>query len=130
MVENQKDVAATKAARKAGEITDRDSWISIAGHIYLAGQDRSDLREKVYLAARYICALCKKFCPAWDGNLEHIRSGRPMVRCDCFGRRLADGTICTNVQWSHGMFSIHPCHRDKHNREIGGRRGTDDRETI
>lgn len=125
MIENQKDPVATKAARKAGEISDRNSWISFAGHIYLAGQDRGRLREHVYIDARMICALCKTFCPNWDGNLEHIRSGRPLVRCDCFHRTLADGTVCTNVQWTHGMRSVKPCHRAKHNREIGGRREDD-----
>jgi hypothetical protein len=129
LISNQKDRDATKAARRAHEIH-APSWISNAGHVYLAGQDRSHLRDRVADAANLICAICKKACPKYDGNLEHIRSGRPLVRCDCFGQRLADGTVCTNIQWTHGMFSIHPCHRNKHNREIGGRRGTDVREAI
>lgn len=117
MIENQIDRTATKAARKAGEISDRNSFITIAGHIYLAGQDRSELRSKVHLEAKSRCALCGGYCPLWDGNLEHIRSGRPYARCDCFNRTLANGTICLNVRWAHGMASIHSCHRKRHNRE-------------
>lgn len=118
MIENHKDKAATKIARKTGEIH-APSWISIAGHVYLeSGEDLRHLRMEVYCEQDFSCAICKKGLMISDMDLEHIRGGRPLVRCSCFNRKLADGSICTNVQGVHGMFSIHPCHRNKHNREV------------
>lgn len=118
MIENQKDKEATKAARKAKEIH-APSWISIAGHVYLENPvDTHALREVVIHTARSKCAICGEYCPPWDGDVDHVKSGRPFQRCWCHFRPLADGTICTNVQWVHGMFSTEPCHRNKHNREV------------
>lgn len=118
MIENALDKAATKAARKAKEIH-APSWISNAGHVYLESHiDKHNLRVRVTAASGYHCAICKQFCANWDGDLDHIRSGRPAARCWCWFRILADGSLCTNVQWVHGMFSSKPCHRDKHNREV------------
>lgn len=118
MIENLKDIDATKAARKAKEIH-APSWISNAGHVYLLdGRDTRELRDTVMLHAKFTCAICGERCPRWDGDLDHIRSGRPLVRCWCFFRPLADGTICTNVRWIHGMTSMKPCHRNRHNREV------------
>lgn len=118
MIENQKDVAATKLARKEKRIH-APSWISIAGHVYLEdADDKRRVRIAVMLEAKFICALCQKYCSACDGDVDHVRSGRPVVRCWCFGQTLADGTACTNLRWVHGMFSVHPCHRNRHNREI------------
>lgn len=124
MIENRKDVAATKAARKAGEIH-APSWISIAGHCYLVdADDKRRVRVAVMMEAKFVCALCKTYCSACDGDVDHVRSGRPLVRCWCFGRTLADGTVCTNLRWIHGMFSLKPCHRDRHNREVKWTRRT------
>lgn len=118
MIENHKDVAATKAARKA-KIIRAPSWISVAGHLYLEHpDDKRRARLEVQLEAKFTCALCKTYCSACDGDVDHVKSGRPLVRCWCFGRTLADGTVCTNLRWIHGMFSLKPCHRDRHNREV------------
>lgn len=118
MIENHKDKVATKLARKAGEIH-APSWISIAGHVYLEfGEDLRELRLTLLLHQKHACAICKEYLSPNDMDLEHKRGGRPLVRCDCFFRRLADGTVCTNVQVVHGMFSTRPCHRKKHNREV------------
>jgi hypothetical protein len=117
VIENLRDVAATKAARKAGEIH-APSFISIAGHVYLFGKDVSAVRLIVRTHAGGYCYLCGKFCADWDGDLEHLKSGRFFQRCFCFGRTLADGTICSNLGWAHSTRSVHPCHRDKHNREV------------
>lgn len=118
MIQNQKDRDATKAARKAKEIH-APSWISIAGHVYLEdADDKRRVRMAVMLEAKFICALCHKYCSASDGDVDHVKSGRPVVRCWCFGRMLVDGTVCRNLRWVHGMFSVHPCHRQRHNREV------------
>lgn len=118
MIENHKDVVATKLARKAKQIH-APSWISIAGHVYLeSGEDLGPLRELVLHQQKNRCAICKQFLALSDMDLEHIRGGRPLVRCSCFFHRLADGTVCTNVQAVHGMASVKSCHRKKHNREV------------
>lgn len=118
MIENKKDREATKAARKAGEIH-APSWISYAGHVYLEGRDCGELRARVMHDAVNKCYICGEYCPSWDGDLEHFKSGRPVVRCWCYHRRLTTGEICTNVGWVHSMFSrSHACHRKKHNREV------------
>ena len=116
-IENKKDRDVTKAARKAGEIH-APSWISYAGHVYLENsEDKGALRLLVALRAGYKCALCGEYCPMWDGDLDHIKSGRPVVRCWCYFRLLPNGDICTNLRWVHSMFSTKPCHRKRHNRE-------------
>lgn len=118
MLENHKDKIATKLARKAKEIH-APSWISFAGHLYLEdATDKRKARDAVMEREKLICALCRKYCSASDGDVDHIKSGRPLVRCWCYGRTLADGTVCRNLRWVHGMFSIHPCHRNRHSREI------------
>lgn len=118
-IENKCDREATKALRRTGKIEEYGSYVSYAGHIYLTGKDRSKLRERVMHDAHNICALCGEHASDWDGNLEHIIGGRPVARCDCFHQQLADGTIHTNVQWTHSMTSYtHACHRKKHNREV------------
>lgn len=118
MIENHKDIAATKLARKRKEIH-APSWISIAGHVYLGhSDDKRRARIAVMLEANFICAICHNYCSVCDGDVDHVLSGRPVVRCWCFGRTLADGTVCRNLRWVHGMFSVHPCHRVRHNREI------------
>jgi hypothetical protein len=126
VIENKPDREATKAARKAREIHS-PSWISYAGHVYLeSALDKKALRDQVMRQAKYICALCGEYCPSWDGDLDHIKSGRPVVRCWCFFRPLPDGTICTNARWVHSMFSVKPCHRNRHNREVKWRSQSND----
>jgi hypothetical protein len=118
VIENHPDKAATKLARKAKEIH-APSWISIAGHVYLeSALDLGPLRESVLRFQKNQCAICKKYLLMSDMDLEHIQGGRPLARCACFFRRLADGSVHTNVQAVHGMFSKEPCHRKKHNREV------------
>jgi len=118
VIENHKDKVATKLARKAKQIH-APSWISIAGHVYLeSGDDLRALRMHLLEHQKNKCAICKEPLQAWDMDLEHIKGGNEYARCDCFFRRLADGTVHTNVQVVHGMASIRPCHRNKHNREV------------
>ena len=117
MIENKKDAEATKAARKA-HIINAPSWISIAGHVYLeSAEDKRVLRLNLMAAQRNICAICNTYCSSADGDLDHIKSGRPVARCWCYFQTLANGKLCTNVRFIHGMFSTKPCHRDRHNRE-------------
>lgn len=120
MIENHKDKAATKLARKTGEIH-APSWISIAGHVYLeCGEDLRRLRWEVLRSQQHKCAICEEYLAEWDMDLDHIQGGRPLARCDCFNRFIGglDGAVHTNVQAIHGMFSKRPCHRNKHNREV------------
>ena len=117
MISNHVDKAATKAARKAKEIH-APSWVSIAGHVYLeCGDDLRPLRWKLLRAQKFKCAICGEFLAEWDMDLDHIQGGSALARCECYNRRLADGSLHTNVQAVHGMFSTRPCHRLKHNRE-------------
>lgn len=115
-IENKKDREATKAARKAGLIH-APSWISYAGHIYLVGQDRSALRARLF-AKQKRCQICKARLAAGAGEMDHIKGSTHVSRCDCYHRRLADGTIHTNVQRIHGRFSIENCHEKKHRRDL------------
>lgn len=120
MIENHKDVEATKAARRAGEISDPRSYISIAGHIYLRGQDRSRLRELVYVDAKGFCAVCRAFRHRSQGDMDHIQGGRKHIRCDCWDRKLANGAICRNVRWICSIrLYERGCHAKKHHRTIG-----------
>jgi hypothetical protein len=119
MIENKKDPGATKQARRSGEIIDPRSYVSIAGHIYLRGKDRSRQRELVFaMSPDLLCKICGKRVRSGDGDYDHIRGGSPHHRCDCYARILADGSYCTNVRLVHSMFSKEPCHRQKHGREL------------
>jgi hypothetical protein len=124
MIENRKDVATTKEYRKRKIFEDSKSWISNAGHIYLEGKDKKQLRARLCIDSKRICAICKQLIAFGDEDLDHIRGGRKYVRCDCYFQRLNDGSLCTNVQLVHGMFSHRPCHRQKHNRETQWTRQT------
>src|SRR5277367_2720927 len=113
MLENHKDKEATKAAG----FQDKRSWISIAGHQYLRGKDRSALRHAVFDFFKGKCCICGRATGEDNGDMEHEVGGRPLARCDCFHTRLANGVHHTNVRWICGMFGLSPCHRKKHNRE-------------
>lgn len=117
MIENHKDVLATKAARKSKRFQDPRSWISIAGHVYLRGRDRSALREKVF-AKQTHCALCYKRLAFGEGDMDHIRGKRKLARCDCWRTKLADGSRHTNVQRVCSMFAPGSCHAEKHHRVL------------
>src|SRR5215471_2672068 len=99
MLANQIDVERTKAARKAKIFVDRRSKFTLAGHIYLMGEDRSRQRHKVFEESHHSgnkCALCGDYLGIAGGDYEHIKGGRKFERCDCLRQVLADGTVCTN----------------------------------
>lgn len=118
MIENRIDIERTRAARKSKEFVDRRSYYNLAGHVFLRGHDRSIRRLDLMCHFGMICQICKKEVLFWDADYEHIVGGSKHRRCDCFYTKLADGSIHTNVQLVHGMFSKMPCHRRKHHREV------------
>jgi hypothetical protein len=118
MIANQMDRAATTKLRRLKIFDDPRSYVSISGHVYLEGWDRTMLRERVF-AEQKACALCLKPLAPGQGDLEHIKGGLGPQRCDCYRTRLADGTRHTNVQRTHSMRDpMHNCHRVKHHREV------------
>lgn len=121
MIENHPDRERTALARREGVFTDRRSYYSIAGHVYLRGVDRSALRFKVFAenhARGGRCAICGEALALWEGDLEHIEGGRKHARCDCWHTVLADGTVHTNVRRSCSMFARDSCHAKKHHRVL------------
>jgi hypothetical protein len=90
----------------------------MAGHIYLRGPDRSRMRKKVFEASKGKCAMCGHACDEHQGDMDHIKGNTKHTRCDCFRRRLKDGTIHTNVQWLHGMEMQDSCHQKKDHRNL------------
>jgi hypothetical protein len=118
MIENRKDKKETKRLRKLGVLEDPKSYVTFAGHLYARGADRIRLHAALLTVSGGICAICKKRCSPLDGDMDHIVGGNGPQRCDCFHRKLADGTRHTNLQWVHGMWSTEPCHRRKHHREV------------
>lgn len=117
MIENYKDILATKAAWKAKCFRDRRSWISIAGHVYLRGQDCSALRVKVF-SAQGRCQICHEPLADGEGDMDHIEGKRKLARCDCWRIKLADGSRHTNVQRVCSMFAPGSCHAEKHHRVL------------
>ena len=119
MIENRRDKERTKLGKLNGEITDPNSYFSLAGHRYCRGKDQGILRLAVYVTEGGICYKCKAHVPIWDFDLEHLVGGRKHDRCDCYHTMLADGrTVHTNVGIIHSMRSEHPCHRIKHHRQL------------
>lgn len=118
MLEYHRDDAATKTAYKSKRFRDRRSWISIGGHQYLRGKDRSALREKVFRKHAKNCRLCGVRLREGEGDIDHIEGKRPKMRCDCWGTRLADGTRHTNVRRTCSMWAIDSCHAEKHHRVL------------
>jgi hypothetical protein len=114
-LENRCDAEATKQAG----FKDKESWVSLAGHQYLFGEDKVAIRAVVFRDATGLCCFCGRYVAEDYGDLEHRRAGRKLVRCDCYGTLLADGSICTDLRWSHGMGDFaNACHRKRHNREV------------
>jgi hypothetical protein len=122
---NHKDEVATAEAYRTKKFSDRKkrSYISIAGHEFLRGVDRSQRREEVFQFARGLCAHCGKYRSEHGGygDMNHTNGNTPKTRCDCFGTVLADGTVCTGVEWICGMRLPYgeSCHRQEHRREVG-----------
>lgn len=119
MHEFRKDDVATARARKRGQITHPDSYISNSGHIFLFGADRSAQRRRVIEAMGSRCRTCGTVRS--DFGIDYCHGGKtPRTRCDCFRRRLNDGTMHTNVylQCSTRLPLEVSCHRKEHNREI------------
>ena len=114
----KKDKEATKLARRYRVFASRDSYISNNGHVYLAGIDKTNLRNQVMLDANFRCAICGDFCSKYEGNMHHKKGGLTKERCDCYNNQLPEGKICSNVEWICGMFSKNGCHRKIHNREV------------
>jgi hypothetical protein len=117
MIENQRDKTTTMKLRRLKVFDDPRSFVSISGHRYLEGWDRTMLRERVF-AEQKRCAICNEALAPGQGDLEHIKGGNGPQRCDCYRTQLADGTWHTNVQRTHSMRDpLHNCHRKKHHRE-------------
>jgi hypothetical protein len=118
LIENQIDKTTTMKLRRLKVFDDPGSYVSISGHVYLEGWDRTMLRERVF-AEQKVCALCGLPLAPHQGDLEHINGGLGPQRCDCYHTLLADGkTRHTNVQRTHSMRDpLHNCHRKKHHRE-------------
>ena len=119
MLQNKTDSERTKAARKAKVFVDRRSKYTLAGHVFLAGHDRSAQREKVFqdnYSCGGKCAECGTQLLPGEGDYEHLRGGRKFERCDCFHQVLNDGTVCTNVRRTCSMFVKDSCHARKHGR--------------
>src|SRR5882757_883134 len=121
MLENRRDEEATKRAYQAADLRDgkKRSYISLAGHWYRRGIDRSDIRARVFRAAEGKCCFCGGYVAEDSGDMDHMRGGRKHLRCDCFDTPLPDGRRCTNVRWSHSMADrANACHRQRHHREV------------
>lgn len=106
----------TKALRRMQIFRSRDSYVTFAGHVYLAGIDMGELRRLVFSVEK-TCGICGQQLPPGAGDLEHKVGGLGPQRCDCFRTRLADGSRHSNVRRTHGMFDVEDCHRKKHHRE-------------
>lgn len=118
VIENKKDLARTRYARRHGEFEDPRSYYNIAGHVFLRGVDRSQRRRQVFEFFKMICQVCGKHVKWHEADYDHMIGGSKHRRCDCWNTLLADGSLHSNVQLVHGMFSKEPCHRRKHHRVI------------
>lgn len=118
MIENKIDIERTRQAYHTGEFQDKKarSYYSIAGHIFLRGIDRENQRVLVFAGSKMICAICGERVRFPDADYDHIVGGSPVRRCDCLCTKLANGSLHTNVQLVHGMFSRKACHQKKHHR--------------
>lgn len=119
MIEFHTDKERTKTARKAKLFVDRRSRYTISGHVFLKGDDVGPVREKVFQDNRARggkCDICGKKLLQHEGDLEHIKGGRKLVRCFCYHQVLNDGTVCTNLRRSCSMRRPGSCHQQKHGR--------------
>lgn len=120
MLENQRDEAAT-AARNFLCKGKRGSYVSLSGHEYLRGKDRSIRWNTLYEREKGLCCVCGRWRDRDKADMDHIKGKRPKIRCDCYGTLLVDGTVCTNIRLictmdpNKGIQA--PCHQQRHNRE-------------
>lgn len=81
---------------KKRKFKDRRSFVSLDGHDYLKGRDKSNRYREMVENVKPFCAKCGAFL--LNGELDHIQGGN-VGRCDC----------PHNLQWL-----CRNCHRDKH----------------
>jgi hypothetical protein len=95
MLANQRDRVATRRARFAHP----ESYISFAGHTYLAGKmDHERMRYKLFLRAGGHCEACNVLVGWKVGEWHHAQDTRGGRRCD--------GLECS-------MWLCHQCHLRK-----------------
>ncbi len=81
----------------AGFIDKRSYWTN-TGHMYVFGEDASDVGAIICMRDEGICQSCGQYCRR-DGELDHIKGGNTDDRCWC----------SHNLQWI-----CRTCHRGKH----------------
>jgi hypothetical protein len=99
------------------------SYYSNTGHVFLRGRDRIALWSRVYRDAKGLCAACGLWRPPHKLDLDHVMGNTPRTRCDCFGQRLNDGSVCFGVRLlctmdPHKGGGPKSCHAKRTGREI------------
>jgi 5-methylcytosine-specific restriction endonuclease McrA len=104
------DKLATQAARECGEFICRKSWYGIRsdGSQFkrLHGADKVGQRERLFALWNGLCSGCGLPVARGDEDMDHTV---PLSK----GGDDSDA----NMNFRHGMWSKHRCHRAKHNRE-------------
>lgn len=120
MLDYARDPQATAEAFEAG-LLHGESYIDIAGHEHLRGQDKRRRWDWLYRLAEGHCADCGRFCTPRECDMAH-RGKTTKTRCECINRVLNNGDICTGIDL---LCTLDPrkggtknsCHSKRHNRE-------------
>ncbi len=81
---------------KARKFKEPGSFVSVDGHEYLKGKDKTARYREAVEKLPPFCNKCKRLL--YEGDLDHIQGGL-VGRCDCMH----------NLQWL-----CKDCHREKH----------------
>ena len=80
------DVAVTANLHAAGLLTEKRSFVSLDGHLYLEGADKSRIRPLIFKRFKNRCVICNA---KLDQNAEPFASNcgawHHRLRCDCVG---------------------------------------------
>src|ERR1700684_925254 len=97
----KKDITVTKNLRESGCFKDPRSFTSLDGHLFLFGEDKANVRRRVFKKWKNKCVICKhelsEFADDWSrlkGDWHHPKN------CDCVG--------CSELRC--GTTTGRPCH--------------------
>lgn len=125
MWEYRIDQAATSEAYAAQIFRDkkRRSFIDNLGHVHRKGVDLAAIRKVLFRARKGLCETCGRYRDEKHADLAH-NGKTSKTRCECFGTKLKDGSLCTGIRW---LCSLDPrkggnplsCHGKQHGRIVG-----------
>lgn len=83
----KKDITVTRNLREAGFFENKDSFVSLTGHLFLEGLDKSRVRAKVFRKHKNRCVVCRAKLDPKAPDFHPMRGAwhhpNSAFHCDC-----------------------------------------------